>query len=68
MSSDELCLLFYNSFLFEKMQKLIIKYNLLENLTVESLITNKHNYIESIQLKSKKVLFKEFLNKRTIGE
>ena len=68
MSSDELCLLFYNSFLFEKMQKLIIKYNLLENLTIESLIIKEHNCIKEMNLKSKKGLFKEFVNKRTVGE
>lgn len=53
MSREELCLLFYNSFLFEKMQKLIIKYNLLENLTIESLITPEHNCIKEMNLKSK---------------
>lgn len=42
LSSDELFLLFYNSLCFPKMKKLIIKFNLLENLAIEDLIDERH--------------------------
>lgn len=69
MSNEELCLLFYNSFLFKKMQQLIIKYNLLENLSIESLIIKEHNCKKEMNLKSKKGIFQEFMKrKNTLGE
>ena len=68
MSNEELCLLFYNSFLFKKMQRLIIKYNLLENLPIESLINKDHNCKKEMNLKSKRGLFKEFMNRKILGE
>ena len=38
MSSQELFLLFYNSVCYDEMRKLVVKYNLLENLAREDLI------------------------------
>lgn len=57
MSTDELFLLYYNSFVFPKMQKLLIDYNLLENLTVNNLIDKSHNCVFGIHLKSKVEVF-----------
>lgn len=57
MSIDELLLLFYNSFTFKKAQELIIHYDLLENLTVQNLISSEHNCIPEIKLKDKKDIF-----------
>jgi hypothetical protein len=51
MSSFELLLLFYNSFCFPKMLRLIKKYNILENLAVEDLIDNSHDFDKEILLK-----------------
>lgn len=51
MSSEELLMLFYNSFCFPKTKELIIKYNLLENLNIENLIKPEHNCIEGFALK-----------------
>ncbi|OHT45827.1 putative phage abortive infection protein [Flavobacterium tructae] len=53
MTTPELFLTFYNSLSFFKLQKLIIKYNLLENLPKEDLIHEKHNIVEGISLKSR---------------
>lgn len=61
MSIDELFLLYYNSFVFPKMQKLLIDYNLLENLTVNNLIDKSHNCVSEIRLKSKIDLFANVL-------
>ena len=56
MSIDELLLLFYNSFTFDKMQKLIVHYNLLENLTIQNLIKGEHNCKPELNLKDKEDL------------
>lgn len=56
MSTPELFLLFYNSLSFPKLQKLLIKYNLLENLPIEDLLNIEHSKIEGIKLKSRKEL------------
>lgn len=56
MSTPELFLLFYNSLSFPKLQKLLIKYNLLENLPTEDLLNIEHCKIEGINLKSRKEL------------
>lgn len=61
MSIDELLLLFYNSFLFDKAKELIIYYDLLENLTIQNLIKNDHNCIDDLKLKDKKNLFLNLL-------
>lgn len=53
MTTPELFLTFYNSLSFPKFQKLIIKYNLLENLHKEDLIHEKHNNVDGINLKSR---------------
>jgi hypothetical protein len=52
MATPELFLLFYNSLYFIKIQKIIIKYKILENLLVEDLIDTTHNNIVGINLKS----------------
>ena len=51
MSTRELLMVFYNSFSFPKLRDLLIKYNLLENLTVENLIDKNHNCIIDYHLK-----------------
>ncbi|MFM2213938.1 MAG: hypothetical protein RL427_1201 [Bacteroidota bacterium] len=53
MTTPELFLTFYNSLSFPKFQKLIIKYNLLENLPKEDLVHEEHNKVEGINLKSR---------------
>eukprot|EP00825_Cyclidium_porcatum_P020545 TRINITY_DN23239_c0_g1_i1.p1 TRINITY_DN23239_c0_g1~~TRINITY_DN23239_c0_g1_i1.p1 ORF type:complete len:253 (+),score=43.16 TRINITY_DN23239_c0_g1_i1:167-925(+) len=61
MSTDELLLLFYNSFAFPKAQNLIIHYGLLENLTIQNLINKKHNCVLKLKLKDKTNLFLELI-------
>ncbi|MCP4052449.1 MAG: hypothetical protein GY739_05150 [Mesoflavibacter sp.] len=56
MSTPELFLLFYNSLSFPKLQRLLIKYNTLENLSKEDLLSEEHNVVEGINLKSRKRL------------
>ena len=51
MSTRELLMVFYNSFSFPKLRNLLIKYNLLENLTIENLIDKSHNCIFDYHLK-----------------
>jgi len=51
MSSFELLLLFYNSFCYPKMLRLIKKYNFLENLATEDLIDISHDFDKDIMLK-----------------
>ena len=51
MSTRELLMVFYNSFSFPKLRDLLIKYNLLENLTIENLIDKSHNCIFDYHLK-----------------
>lgn len=51
MSTRELLMVFYNSFSFPKLRDLLIRYNLLENLTVENLIDKSHNCIVGYHLK-----------------
>lgn len=58
MTTPELFLLFYNSTLFNKLQILLIKYKILENLTIEDLLEETHNCIEGINLKSRIDLIK----------
>lgn len=55
MSTKELLMVFYNSFSFPKLRDLLIKYNILENLTVENLIDFSHNCIEDYHLKHQKI-------------
>ena len=55
MSTKELLMVFYNSFSFPKLRDLLIKYNILENLTVENLIDFSHNCIEGYHLKQQKI-------------
>lgn len=58
MSIPELFLLFYNSLSFPKLQRLLIKYNTLENLTIEDLLNEEHNVINEVNLKSRKELLR----------
>lgn len=51
MSTRELLMIFYNSFSFPKLKEMLIKYNILENLTIENLINPNHNCIEEYNLK-----------------
>lgn len=51
MSTRELLMVFYNSFSFPKLRDLLIRYNLLENLTIENLIDKSHNCIVGYHLK-----------------
>lgn len=57
MSTPELFLLFYNSLSFPKLQRLLIKYNTLENLAIEDLLSTEHK-IDGVNLKSRKELLK----------
>ncbi|RZJ64922.1 MAG: hypothetical protein EOO45_17555, partial [Flavobacterium sp.] len=52
MAIPELFLLFYNSLSFPKLQSLLKRYNVLENLPLESLLDKSHNAIDGITLKS----------------
>lgn len=63
MSTDELLLLFYNSFTFEKAQKLIRHYDLLENLTIQNLIKKEHNCKSELKMKDKTNLFLDMIKK-----
>lgn len=56
MSAPELFLLFYNSLTFPKLQLLLIKYQILENLPIEDLISPAHNSVAGFILKSRKDL------------
>ena len=58
MTTPELFLLFYNSLSFPKLQRLLIKYNILENLTIEDLLQKEHNCIDGINLKSRSDILK----------
>lgn len=58
MTTPELFLAFYNSLSFLKFQKLLIKYEILENLTSEDLLEKSHNCIDGIKLKSRSELTK----------
>jgi hypothetical protein len=51
MSIEEMVLLFYDSFMFKKLQDLIIHYGLLENLSVRHLIKQEHNCKPELKLK-----------------
>lgn len=58
MSTPELFLLFYNALSFPKLQRLLVKYNTLENLPIEDLISPEHNGINGVVLKSRKELLR----------
>jgi hypothetical protein len=61
MSAEELLLLFYNCFAFEKIQKLIVYYDLLENLNVQDLMKKEHNCKPELKLKDKHNLFLDLI-------
>lgn len=54
MSTKEMLMVFYNSFSFPKLRDMLVKYNILENLTVENLIDASHNCVEDYHLKHQK--------------
>lgn len=55
MSTPELFLLFYNCYKFPKLKRLVVKFNILENLNIEDLISISHN-IDDVKLKSRKIV------------
>lgn len=55
MSTPEMFLLYYNCYRFPKLKRLIIKFNILENLNIQDLISIEHK-IEKINLKSRKII------------
>lgn len=55
MSREEQILLFYNSFLSTEMQKLIIHYGILNNLSVKDLIQETHNCIKAYGLQKERM-------------
>lgn len=61
MSTEELLLLFYNSFAFKRAQELIVHYDLLENLTIQNLILIEHNCIPELILKDKRNIFMDLI-------
>lgn len=63
MSTDELFLLYYNCFTFDKALKLITHYDLLENLTIQNLIKKEHNCKPELKLKDKTNLFLDIIRK-----
>lgn len=42
MSQNEMLITYYNCFLFKHARELIVKYRLLENLSIESLLKEEH--------------------------
>lgn len=42
MSTDEMLMVFYNCFSFPNLKRLVVKYGILENLTIENLIKPEH--------------------------
>lgn len=66
LSTSELTVLFYNSMLFPKSRNLYVKYGMFNNLLKTKLINQKHaELIESANLKDKKELFQEVIDKLT---
>jgi hypothetical protein len=63
MSVDELVLLYYNSFTFKETQELIIKYDLLKNLPIQSLIRKEHVCKPEIKLMDKSQVFLDLINR-----
>lgn len=53
LSTPEMFLTFYNSLSFPKMKKLVVGYNILENLPFEDLLAEEHNSVDGINLKSR---------------
>lgn len=50
MSAEEKTFMFYDSLMYSKMQNLIIKYDLLDNLRISQLIRKEHNIIPKYKL------------------
>lgn len=53
MAAPELLLLFYNCLSYPKLLRLVVKYNILENLAKEDLIDQSHNVVDGVNLKSR---------------
>ena len=62
MSIDELYLLFYDSFLFPKLQEILLYYRILENLTVDNLANISHDCLPEMHMKEKKNFFKDLIS------
>lgn len=66
LSTPELTILYYNSMLFPKARKLYVKYGMFNNLLKENLINQEHStLIEGANLKEKKELFQEIIDRLT---
>ena len=64
LSTSELTILFYNSMLFPKAKELYVKYGMFNNLLKTNLIKQEHsNLIEGANLKEKKELFQEIIDR-----
>ncbi len=64
LSASELAVLFYNSMLFPKAKELYVKYGMFNNLLDGNLIIKEHaNLIEGANLKNKKELFQEIIDR-----
>lgn len=54
MSTKEMLIVFYNCFLFEKSRVIIVKYELLQNLTKQNLLMEEHQkYAEEFKMKDR---------------
>lgn len=62
MSDEELKLLFYDSFLFPKLQKFLLHYGILENLCIEDLYKREHDCVSQFHLKSRNKEVADILN------
>lgn len=62
LTTKELCVIFYNSFLFPKAKDLFVKYNLFDNLLKENLLSKDHaELMEGAVLKTSKDIFHQIL-------
>lgn len=62
MSVDELRLTYYNSFLFPKMQALLLYYGIFDNLRIQDLVNSKHCCIPELRLKSRNKELLDIIN------
>lgn len=63
LSSSEMCILFYNSLIYPKAQKLYLRYNLLENLLDIDLIESEHKkLVKGFRCKSPNRMIADFFD------
>lgn len=62
MSVDELRLTYYNSFLFPKMQALLLYYGIFDNLRIQDLVNSKHCCIPELRLKPRNKELLDIIN------